>query len=342
MESGDSMNEDNPWQQSRTKMKLKPDANLRKLWYTSEAMCHPAKAHLGMMLEIFERYTQPGDSVLDPMAGIGSTLVGCLMGRDVICVELEEHFVRPMAASWHKIRQHGPMLGCEMGKVLIIWGDARALPLGRADACVFSPPYSEGLGHGVGREGPLDIAKGLHNARGIKSYTRPQAIITSPPYGDSPVGANNVEGTHRRLTDAMAKGVQLSVRAQSYAESGKYRGNFTERPYSADAQNNVGTLRGERYFQAMEQIYRECHRVLVPNGLLVLILKGYTRGGKYVDLPQQTLELVEPLGSKLHDRWQRELYSLSFWRTLQRRRDPQGFDDRLRFEEILAFRKEGP
>ena len=92
----------------------------------------------------------------------------------------------------------------------------------------------------------------------------------------------------------------------------------------------------------MRQVYQECHRVLAPGGIIVLILKGFTKDGHYVDLPQQTLTLVESLGFQMFDRWQRELWALSFWRVLQKKNNPDGWDERLRFEEIMAFRKGQP
>ena len=72
---------------------------------------------------------------------------------------------------------------------------------------------------------------------------------------------------------------------------------------------------------------------------MCLVLKGFTRDGKYVDLPAQTSELVQSLGFMPFDHWRRELYNLSFWRILQKRRDPEGFDDRLNYEEVHAFKK---
>jgi hypothetical protein len=72
---------------------------------------------------------------------------------------------------------------------------------------------------------------------------------------------------------------------------------------------------------------------------MALVVKGFTRDGKYVDLPQQTVDLVESLGFTLFDRWERELWNLSFWRILQQRRDPEAFDERLRYETVLAFRR---
>lgn len=76
---------------------------------------------------------------------------------------------------------------------------------------------------------------------------------------------------------------------------------------------------------------------------MALVLKGFTRDGAYVDLPGQTEALLLGSGWSKYDHWRRELWGLSFWRILQKRRDPAAFDERLNFEEVLAFRKpEGP
>jgi len=84
----------------------------------------------------------------------------------------------------------------------------------------------------------------------------------------------------------------------------------------------------------MAQVYRECHRVLKPGGVMVLVLKGYTRHGQYVDLPQQTADLIETLGFRVFETWHRELWTLSFWRILQLKKG--AFDQRLRYETVIA------
>ena len=64
----------------------------------------------------------------------------CQQGINVLLVELEDHFVRPMLASWQKMQQQA-MLGYTMGQAVIIRGDARALPLNGVDGIISSPPY---------------------------------------------------------------------------------------------------------------------------------------------------------------------------------------------------------
>ena len=394
-------------------MKLKPDKVLRDRFFTPESYQHPAKGHLGLWWEILERYTKAGEWVLDPMAGVGATMLGALMGRNIICVELEQHFIEPMRASWARMRQN-PMLGYELGQVMILRGDARALPLSRVDSCVFSPPWEDVMAN-------QDDWKGKHAAETAaafranhpnyksppgnkrpsywaaegKGYTRPvDAILTSPPYEGSDVSAGNVGNRIREETwgkgrtlapdsgytrpvdsiitsppyesalDGHGSGITLDgtkspdwhpgpnsqvKRHQGYtrpvdavvtsppygealtgggiAAASEGRGNYkvtTAMPGSvyspqrqSQAAENIGNLRGPAYWEAMTAVYQECHRVLKLGGLMVLVLKGFTRDGKYIDLPGQTRALCETLGYRFVEEWQRELWSLSFWRILQ-------------------------
>ena len=366
-------------------MKLKPDKMLRDRWFVPEAMTHPAKGHLGLWWEIFERYTKPGQWVLDPMAGIGSTMIGAMMGRNVICNEMEEHFIMPMRASWAKMRQQ-VMLGCELGEVVILQGDARCLPLGRADCVVTSPPWEDKVAMGDmdwirkhDPEIPHHVGKGdtqkTHNRKTLEGYTRPAAVITSPPYegsiqGEPGIDFSKMDGGKRDMTKEAAQDIRLAslsgytrpvdavvtsppfgevltggVIAAAVEGQGNYQvttrmpGSVYSRRSQSQAPNNIGNERGQNYWDSMKKVYAECHRVLAPGGVMVLVVKGYTRDGQYVDLPQQTVECCEALGFRLRERWERELWGLSFWRILQKRKSPDTFDDRLNYESVLVLRK---
>lgn len=377
-------------------IRFKSDAARRKRLMVSGAMRHPAKMHMGILDEVVARYgIKPGDWVLDPMAGIGTTAVLALYGINVCLVELEDHFCRPMKASWEKMRQN-PMLGYELSKVLILRGDARALPIGSADAVVTSPPwegtdaqvsadkfrdsesfaaesarrYKDGSrrGHAASAEAILRSMKRIR-----KGYTRPDVIVTSPPYEGSIQGEPGIdwtkgEGGRRDFTKEPGYATRLAshsgytaprpdaivtsppfgeaLSGGGIAQRGHYNNpGLAQRVYSpenmmSDSVGNIGNERGQKYWDSMFRVYQECCRVLRPGGLLVLVLKGFTRDGEYVDLPTLTSELVQSLGFVSLDHWRRELWSLSFWRILQKRRTPDTFDDRLNYEEIIAFRKE--
>ena len=251
------------------------------------------------------------------------------------------------------------------------------------DAIVTSPPYeaSEVSPGNVGNRIRKETWGRGHSLSPENGYTRPvDAIVTSPPYANR-LADTYVDDDPQRMSYEMGKAkIDAIVSSPPYeeAQSGggiAKKGHFNDhglarRVYSADAMrsdvhHNIGNLRGDAYWEAMSATYAECLRVLRPGGLMALVLKGFTRDGKYVDLPGQTQELCESLGFKHFDTWRRELWSLSFWRILQgtdkeetviaHRRDMFDLDvqeikrmkrvsngkldERLRFEEVLAFRK---
>lgn len=291
------------------KVKLKNDARLRKRLFVEDAMSHPAKGHIGMWQAIIEKYTEPGDWVCDPMAGIGTTLVAALMGRNVICNEMEQHFLEPMVASWAKMRRQ-PMLGFDVGQVVIVRGDARHLGLGSADSIITSPPYEGSIQGEPGidwtkvdggkrdrtKEARIDSVKA-----GLSGYTRPvDAVISSP------------------LTTRLPGSVYQLASHSTAAE-------------------NIGNQKGDAYWESMKLVYQECHRILKPGGIMALVLGGFTRDGLYIDLPTDTMKLCTQLGFEEYDHWLREKWSLSFWRILQKKKGT--FDDRLNYEHVWVFKK---
>jgi tRNA G10 N-methylase Trm11 len=87
---------------------------------------------------VIQEYSRPGDVVLDPFAGFGTTaLVAVRMGRRAVAVELLEErasFIRQRLGD-----------GTE-----VITGDARrlgSLISGPVDLCFTSPPYMTATGH---------------------------------------------------------------------------------------------------------------------------------------------------------------------------------------------------
>ncbi len=120
-------------------LELGSDLGLRYRYFTKESMAHPAKLHLGLLAWIVERYTTPGDTICDPMAGIGSTAYAALLQRNVILREIEPRwlaFAHENAAEI--IRQAGLFAGAiDIGQ-----GDARQPWNAQADHIVFSPPYA--------------------------------------------------------------------------------------------------------------------------------------------------------------------------------------------------------
>jgi hypothetical protein len=112
--------------------------------YVPESTAHPAKMLPAVAAHAIAHYTQPGDLVLDPMCGIGTTLIEALhQGRQAVGVEYEPHWVHVTRANLELARKTG--IDTE-GQVF--HGDARQLTtllppayLGQAAFVVTSPPY---------------------------------------------------------------------------------------------------------------------------------------------------------------------------------------------------------
>ena len=58
----------------------------------------------------------------------------------------------------------------------------------------------------------------------------------------------------------------------------------------------IGVLRPTAYWEAMQDVYRQCYAVLPVGGHLVLVVKGMIRQGRYVDTPTRTAALLEEVG----------------------------------------------
>ncbi|MCI0402675.1 MAG: site-specific DNA-methyltransferase [Acidobacteria bacterium] len=163
--------------------------------FCAESYKHPAKMAVQLCYRIiFEHgqrrgYWKPGDHILDPMAGIGTTgVVGASLGYDVTLVELELHFCQwaldNLSLLYLKLPQHG--------HVCLLQDDARQLRLVLAaalltatppDSVLTSPPYAD-----------QDLT-GAAQFRNAREPARPEArsnpregysgAVSSPPYSDA-------------------------------------------------------------------------------------------------------------------------------------------------------------
>ncbi|XVS62027.1 TRM11 family SAM-dependent methyltransferase [Actinosynnema sp. CA-299493] len=116
----------------------------RKNTYVPESTAHPAKMLPEVVRHAVTHYTRPGELVLDPMCGIGTTLVEAVrLGRRAVGVEYEPHWVDVANANLDLATEQGID---HDGRVF--QGDARQLVtllpeeyVGQAALVVTSPPY---------------------------------------------------------------------------------------------------------------------------------------------------------------------------------------------------------
>ena len=196
------------------------DTAHRKQWFRGLSFSHPAKMHLSLQIYLIEHYTKPGDTILDCMSGSGTLLVGCALGRNVICVELEKKFVDMQKANWEKIKALGPILGYKMGEAAILQGDARNLQSLLADSCIFSPPYEEAMGkkHHSPKADKLSKEKSLP-----QSYTsRPAVVISSPPYEGTDIKSPVIGQAHQIARKDSTKTLTYADKADVICTSPPY------------------------------------------------------------------------------------------------------------------------
>src|SRR5258706_1667139 len=114
------------------------DVALRSRWFVPASFQHPAKLHLGLLHYLIERYSRPGQTIADPMAGIGSILYAATMQRNVVAREIEPRWLALLRENAAYITA---LAGLFAGSIDIGQADARA-PWGyQADHLLFSPPY---------------------------------------------------------------------------------------------------------------------------------------------------------------------------------------------------------
>jgi modification methylase len=118
--------------------------------YLPESVAHPAKMLPDIARQAIYRFTEPGDLVIDPMCGIGTTLVEAAhAGRRSLGVEYEPRWAQIAKKNLAHARTQGAT-----GQARVIHADARNLAqvapaelLGTAALVITSPPYGASL-HG--------------------------------------------------------------------------------------------------------------------------------------------------------------------------------------------------
>ncbi|WP_078992786.1 TRM11 family SAM-dependent methyltransferase [Streptomyces sp. MMG1121] len=121
----------------------------RKGRYVPGSAAHPAKMLPRIAAHAISIYSRPGDLVLDPMCGIGTTLVEAIhLGRSALGVEYEPKWAELAALNAASVAHNGG------GSGAVHCGDARKLTRlipttlhGEVDLVVTSPPYGPSV-HG--------------------------------------------------------------------------------------------------------------------------------------------------------------------------------------------------
>lgn len=189
---------------------------IRKKYYIASAVKHPAKADISMMIWILKNFVKDGDIILDPMAGIGGTLVEGMRlfpNSLFVGVELEEKFVKWCNASIKKVEKMAKEdWFMKVGKAVCVQGDSRELEKvlrEKVNKIVSSPTYAENTHHSdepqeleylrPGRKTRVAGTAGETEGNiGQLSYGKTDKIISSPPWGGQVQHKTNYLGKQKR------------------------------------------------------------------------------------------------------------------------------------------------
>ncbi|WP_429413296.1 TRM11 family SAM-dependent methyltransferase [Nocardia sp. GAS34] len=133
--------------------------------YTRDSSAHPAKMLPAIAAHAIDLYSHPGDLVMDPMCGIGTTLVEAVhAGRRALGVEYEDRWAA-IARDNLTLATHTAADNGEHIQAVVHTGDARKLRTvlpeqlrGTVDLIITSPPYGDSL-HGHVK---LKAGDGIH------------------------------------------------------------------------------------------------------------------------------------------------------------------------------------
>lgn len=168
-----------------------PEKQRQGRYTTHSVRGHPGKMLPAIARRLIDGYTKPGDWVLDPMSGIGTTGVEAVhLGRHYVGVELEPRFVAWQKENLERAREAGGT-----GRCAVFEGDAGKLVRpdqlpgepGPLAAAITSPPYGDRLGRWH-RTGGLTIGQ-------ILRFGRSSAVRLEPGiYGTGRANVGNAKG----------------------------------------------------------------------------------------------------------------------------------------------------
>jgi DNA modification methylase len=305
---------------------------------------HPAKMRPALARAILQIF---GESpVLDPMAGVGTTLVeAMLLGMNAVGIDLERKFVDQANKNILNITSNNP--NRKFGHAICTEGDARNLcgileNRKRFSSIILSPPYSTSRPFSDlnfplrGPERPVSETEqdavdydSQNNIGAIPNYGQFNSILFSPPYGEQHGKGGSIFNEDGTVT-AKFKG--------KFASSGIRRKGFLD----TSSPDNVDNIHfGRSYLSEMLKVYSECYRILAPGKFMVLVVKDIRRNSLAIPLAADTIKLCQLAGFSLFDIIISKTYYRSFWALNRAKKDQiKGIMHPLRNHEyVLVFRK---
>ena len=183
--------------------------------YLTLSTAHPAKMLPAVAARAIAAYSEPGDLVLDPMCGIGTTLVEAVhQGRDAIGVEYEARWANVARGNVELARSQGAS-----GSAEVIQGDARHLASivdvavrGLVALVVTSPPYGPSV------HGQADPKPGAGVTKWDHRYSSDPRNLAHRPLEDLLAGFISILG---QCAELLRPGGLVAVTARPWRRDGE-------------------------------------------------------------------------------------------------------------------------
>lgn len=176
-------------------------------------------------------------------------------------------------------------------------GQLGAMKEGDFDCVVSSPPYSEGLGHGMRKTRQIDLDKGLHMAAGSLAYGETEGQLGSLPEGrfEAVIGSPPYEGS-----DVQGGGGNAYGAKKQFDKTGIWPKGSLAKTAKAGEGYGAGDMGfGPTFWSAAREIVAQCHAILKPGGHAIWVCKDFVRKGKRVPFSDQWQALCESVGFRL-------------------------------------------
>jgi len=186
--------------------------------YTAESIAHPAKMLPSIARQVIETYTEPGQIVLDPMCGIGTSLVEAVhAGRDAIGFEYEQRWATLARANLSLARDQGATGTGE------VWcADSRHIPpplpdefAGRVSLVLTSPPY------GKANHGQVAVAGRARHTGAVAKWDHRYGADRANLGRRSPrIQMQGFTDILKAVRPLLAPGARVAVTARPYRQHG--------------------------------------------------------------------------------------------------------------------------
>lgn len=171
---------------------------------------HPAKFPERMVAEFLEFFTNPGELVLDPFMGVGSTLLAAAQtGRRGVGLELNPEY---FALAHQHLGEHASehlLLNGSAGDVATLWKE-HGLP--QVDFVITSPPYWNMLGKSRGNVFSMHKERKSKGLDTVYSEEDPRDLGNIETYGDFVMVLTEV---FREVAEVLKPGKYLVVVVQN-------------------------------------------------------------------------------------------------------------------------------